>query len=111
MSGFGSRLSSEQIDAVVAYLSSLGAGSSVLSADSESAGTAEPAEEELESDLSAQGEEPEVRQETAGLSLGDSSESDDGDSPFIIVSILVILVGIAGTVGIMWLRSVRVLTE
>ena len=105
MSGFGNRLRSEQTDAVVAYLSSLGAGSSALSADSEST------EEELESDLSAREEEPEVRQETAGLSLGDSNESDDGDSPFIIVSILVILVGIAGTVGVMWLRSVRVLTE
>ena len=111
MSGFGNRLSSDQIDAVVAYLSSVGAGSSVLSADSETADTDESAGEELESDQSALEEEAEVRQETAGLSLSDSDESEDGESPFIVVSILVVLVAIVGTVGVMWLRSVRALTE
>ena len=54
--------------------------------------------------------EREVREESAGIAFNDD-ESGGGKSPFILGFLLFGMVTIVGTVGVMWLRSLRVLRE
>ena len=42
--------------------------------------------------------------------LGDEDDSG-GRSPFVVISMLTVLIAIVGTVGFMWLRSAKALAE
>ncbi|MDH5371870.1 MAG: c-type cytochrome, partial [Acidimicrobiia bacterium] len=95
-------LTSDELDSLVDHTLLLASGAILVS---------DAGEDEVGDEDSLEEDEREVREESAGISFTDEDESGGGKSPFILGFLLFGMVTIAGTVGVMWLRSLRVLTE
>ncbi|MDF1597850.1 MAG: c-type cytochrome [Acidimicrobiia bacterium] len=109
MPAYSGRMTSDEIAAVADFILGL-TGEADESSDTE-VGVDTP-DEEVEIPDSEQRDDP-SDDDGQGLSmfLSDEGGGEGGRSPFIVISMLTVLVAIIGTVGVLWLRSARALAE
>jgi cytochrome c5 len=73
-------------------------------------GAIEPAELPGGEDQDEPDEDRDSENQGVSMFLGDEDDSG-GRSPFVVFSMLTVLIAIVGTVGVMWLRSAKALAE
>jgi mono/diheme cytochrome c family protein len=109
MPAYSGRMSGEEIAAVADFILSF---SSDTSEPTDLDDDAETPDEDIEIPDSEGTDDP-SEDDGRGLAmfLSDEGGGEGGRSPFVVISMLTVLVAIIGTVGVLWLKSAKALAE